>query len=113
MLCLFPRLAKFLASLANPNKTRKPGRDPLRLENLEERCCPSVTEFSLGTGHAPFQVASAPNDYVYVSETIANKVGVVNASGDLVAEVSIPTANASPLGIVYAADGGIWGTEVL
>ena len=57
-------------------------------------------------------ITAGPNDSTYITETIANRVGVVSASGALT-EVNIPTANASPLGIAYGADGGIWGTEVL
>ena len=112
----FARITRFLGTLrTKKSKTsrRKPRRVTLRLEALETRDCPTgITEFALGAGHAPFQIVAGPNNSLYVSETIANRIGVVSSSGAFT-DVPVPTAGSSPLGIAAGSDGGVWFAQQL
>jgi len=84
------------------------------LERLEERCLLSITEYPVAAGSAPIGIAAGPDGNLYYTEQTAttNAIGVMDTSGNVLAEFPIPTPNSKPQFIVAGPDGNMWFAEI-
>ena len=81
--------------------------------NRVVRLSPSgtVTAYAVPTPASGVTGIAATPGTVAVTETSANKIAVLTYSGEWVNELTVPTANAAPVGIALGADGALWFTD--
>jgi virginiamycin B lyase len=70
-----------------------------------------LSEFSVPTPNSkPLGIAAGPDCAVWFTESAANKIGRVTASGDIT-EFTVPTSSSGPSRIVLGPDGAMWFSE--
>jgi hypothetical protein len=90
----------------------KRNRPRLRLEQLEDRCLLSITEFPVPTPSAtPWSITPGPDGNLWFTERDGNKIGEINPTTHAIKEFSTPTANPSPWSITTGPDGNLWFPE--
>ncbi len=85
----------------------------LRIEHLEDRVVPSITEFTIPTANSqPAFIAPAPDGSLFFVESHVNKIGKITSKG-VISEFTAPTAGAlgSSSGITVGSDGFVYFAE--
>ena len=97
-----------------PKQATTMRRRILCLEQLEDRCLPSVAiaEHAVPTANSsPVGITTGPDGNVWFTEYAVGQIGKMNPSTYAVTEYALPASNSGPDGITAGPDGNIWFTE--
>jgi virginiamycin B lyase len=70
-----------------------------------------ITEYPIRAGGGPYGITVGPDGNLWFTERYANLIAKFSTAGQLLAEYTVPTANAQPWGITAGPDGALWFTE--